>query len=407
MTVPCMIGVWDEKMNDGLDLVSFLNGLVFYAPVALLVRTNAGVTMAQFFVLQAVLSLTVFLFEIPTGVVTDRAGYKNTMILAQVTMFLAKVLLLAAYIRGSFTLFVVEAVVEGFAACFLSGTQEAYIYSVYKDERYAVKMAHVANFGTAGFIVSTLLYVVLYHFGGIGLLIIATVAACGLGIFCVAGIEREPASAGREKRNPALIAGRTESESRTVRGGAGGVLALFADARMVLMVLLSAGFSLGFLLVNFFYVDKLLACGLREELMSPIILAYSVTQMLAEKMLDRTESARYRKAMFAAVLLSGAIMILFALSRTKAVVVAVMVLLPLFLSFPAFILDSIQNAYIDQNGQADRRATVLSIANMVGNLMEIMFLFASAYIVQIGVSACFAGAGILLIVLGLLCWRWI
>lgn len=50
-----------RKINiDRLDMVSFLNGLVFYAPVALLVRTNAGVTMTQFFVLQAILSLTVF-----------------------------------------------------------------------------------------------------------------------------------------------------------------------------------------------------------------------------------------------------------------------------------------------------------------------------------------------------------
>ncbi|MDE6218943.1 MAG: MFS transporter [Lachnospiraceae bacterium] len=182
-----------KKMNmDRLDILSFLNGLVFYAPVALLVRTDAGVTTAQFFVLQAILSLTVFIFEIPTGVITDRFGYKNAMILSQVTLFLSKVLLYAAYIRGNYVLFVMEAVVEGFAACFLSGTQEAYIYSVYQDNRYAVKMAHVANFGTAGFIVSTLLYVVFYYFGGIRALMIATIITCGLGIPCVTGVEREP-----------------------------------------------------------------------------------------------------------------------------------------------------------------------------------------------------------------------
>ncbi len=103
-----------KKVNiDRLDMLSFLNGLVFYAPVALLVRTNAGVTMAQFFVLQAILSITVFLLEIPTGVITDRIGYKNTMILAQITMFLAKVLMLAAFLTGSYRIFVIEAVAEG------------------------------------------------------------------------------------------------------------------------------------------------------------------------------------------------------------------------------------------------------------------------------------------------------
>lgn len=393
-----------KKVN--LEIVSFLNGLVFYAPVALLVRTNAGVTMAQFFVLQAVLSLTIFLFEIPTGMITDRVGYKNTMILAQVTMFVAKVLLFAAYVRGSYVLFVAEALVEGFAACFLSGTQDAYIYSVYKDERYAVKMACVANFGIAGFIVSTLLYAVFYHFGGIGMLIIATMIACGMGIPCVAGIQRENEGRSSGKNNNILRMRITERDSHTAKDGVMGVLTLFADVRMVLMVLLSAGFSLGFLLINFFYVDKLLACGLREELMSPVIIAYSVLQMLAEKILDRTKSAQYQIAMFATVLLSGAAMILFAFSRTKVIVMAVMVVLPLLLSFPEFILDNLQNTYIDQCGQSGKRATILSIANMVGNLLEIVFLFSSSYIVNIGSSACFASAGIMLIVFGLFCWRW-
>lgn len=374
-----------KKMNmDRLDILSFLNGLVFYAPVALLVRTNAGVTMAQFFVLQAILSLTVFLFEIPTGMITDRIGYKNTMVLAQITLFLAKVLLLAAFIRGSYPLFVIEAAAEGFAACFLSGTQDAYIYSVYKGDRYAVKTAHVSNWGTAGFIASTLLYAVFYHFGGIRMLIIATVTACGAGIGCVAGIRREPE------------AGKPEA----AKDSTAGMVTVFADVRMILMVFLAAGFSLGFLLVNFFYVDKLLACGLREELMSPVIIAYSVVQMLAEKILDRIERAHYRTAMLVSVILSGIVMIVFALNQMTVTVVAVMVVLPLFLSFPGYILDGMENAYIDQHGQEDRRATILSVANMAGNLIEIVFLFASAYIVNIGIPACFIGAGIMLIVFG-------
>ncbi len=71
-----------------------------------------------FFVMQAVLSLTVFLFEIPTGMLTDRIGYKNTMVLAQGIVVLARGLMALAYLTGSLGLFVVEAVAEGFAACF-------------------------------------------------------------------------------------------------------------------------------------------------------------------------------------------------------------------------------------------------------------------------------------------------
>ncbi|MCX4299934.1 MAG: hypothetical protein OSJ73_23475 [Lachnospiraceae bacterium] len=113
------------------------------------------------------------------------------------------------------------------------------------------------------------------------------------------------------------------------------------------------------------------------------------------------KSTYYRAAMLTSIILSGMVMILFAFSQAVVTVVVIMVLLPLFLSFPAFILDSMQNTHIDQCGQSDKRATVLSIANMVGNLMELVFLFASAYIVTIGVSACFAGAAVLLVASGL------
>ena len=36
---------------DGLTVMSFLNGLVFFGPVSLLVRTTAGVSVSQFFLL--------------------------------------------------------------------------------------------------------------------------------------------------------------------------------------------------------------------------------------------------------------------------------------------------------------------------------------------------------------------
>ncbi len=46
---------------DSYDGVCFLNGLVFFAPVALLVRTQAGVSEHVFFLLQALLSGVIFL----------------------------------------------------------------------------------------------------------------------------------------------------------------------------------------------------------------------------------------------------------------------------------------------------------------------------------------------------------
>ena len=124
----------NKKLNiDNLELVSFFNGLVFFAPVALLVRTRAGISLDQFFVLQAILSLVIFFGEIPTGKITDVVGYKNTIVLSQVTLLLARGMMLTAFLTRNYWLFISEAIVEGIASCFSSGTISAYLYQRYDE----------------------------------------------------------------------------------------------------------------------------------------------------------------------------------------------------------------------------------------------------------------------------------
>ena len=67
------------RLPDGLDLLSFCDGLVFFAPVALLVRTTAGVSAGQFFLLQALIAAAALLGELPCGRLTDRIGYRSTI----------------------------------------------------------------------------------------------------------------------------------------------------------------------------------------------------------------------------------------------------------------------------------------------------------------------------------------
>lgn len=97
---------------DNLDAVSFFNGLVFFSPVALLVRTETGISVNDFFVLQALLSICIFVGEVPTGRLSDKLGHRNTLILSQLMLLFARVLLLAAFINKSMVLFVIEVFAE-------------------------------------------------------------------------------------------------------------------------------------------------------------------------------------------------------------------------------------------------------------------------------------------------------
>lgn len=82
-----------------LEIIALTNGLVFFAPVAILVRTQASFDFSAFFMLQAVLALTILIMEIPSGMLTDKIGYKRTIVLSQVFLFLARGLLLLAFYR--------------------------------------------------------------------------------------------------------------------------------------------------------------------------------------------------------------------------------------------------------------------------------------------------------------------
>ena len=365
---------------DSYDGVFFLNGLVFFAPVALLVRTQAGVSEHIFFLLQALLSGVIFLGEIPTGFITDKIGYRKSLILAQVLLLGARSLLLAAFVSRSLVLFVVEAVVEGIAACFTSGTGSAYLYALYGEHGYLAKTAHAGNFGTAGFIISTVAYAGIYKISGMEGLLITTVVMDIIAVVCSFFL--------RSESSKAVIADRKEVQ----------ILAIFKNKKAFLFVISLAIFSIAWLLINFFYVEKLENCGLPVEWMSLIILSYSAVQMLAEPILGKLsdgkngKSSREKLPAVTAVT-AGVAFLLFGVIKFRAAVLLLMLILPLLLNLPEYLLMDLENQFVDETECGSQRAATLSVLNMGVNLVEILTLSASAFLTKIGIQWCFVFVG--------------
>ena len=374
---------------DSYDVVCFLNGLVFFAPVALLVRTQAGVSEHVFFLLQALLSGVIFLGEIPTGFITDKIGYRKSLILAQVLLLGARSLLLAAFVSRSLALFVVEAVVEGTAACFTSGTGSAYLYALYGENGYLVKTAHAENFGTAGFIISTVAYAGIYKISGMEGLLITTVVMDIIAVVCSFFL--------RSESSKTIIADRKEVQ----------ILAVFKNKKAFLFVISLAIFSIAWLLINFFYVEKLENCGLPVEWMSLIILSYSAVQMLAEPILGKLSDGKNGKsgrgklpAVTAAT--AGVAFLLFRVVKFRAAVLLLMLILPLLLNLPEYLLMDLENQFVDETECGSQRAATLSVLNMGVNLVEILTLSASAFLTKIGIQWCFVFVGCFLMAIALL-----
>ena len=374
---------------DSYDGVCFLNGLVFFAPVALLVRTQAGVSEHIFFLLQALLSGVIFLGEIPTGFITDKIGYRKSLILAQVLLLGARSLLLAAFVSRSLVLFVVEAVVEGIAACFTSGTGSAYLYALYGENGYLAKTAHAGNFGTAGFIISTVAYAGIYKISGMEGLLITTVVMDIIAVVCSFFL--------RSESSKTIIADRKEVQ----------ILAVFKNKKAFLFVISLAIFSIAWLLINFFYVVKLENCGLPVEWMSLIILSYSAVQMLAEPILGKLSDGKNGKssreklpAVTAAT--AGVAFLLFGVVKFRAAVLLLMLILPLLLNLPKYLLMNLENQFVDEAECGSQRAATLSVLNMGVNLVEILTLSASAFLTKIGIQWCFVFVGCFLMAIALL-----
>ncbi len=368
---------------DAYDGMSLCGGLVFFAPVALLVRTQAGISETQFFLLQALLSGIIALGELPTGHLTDRMGYRRSLILAQLLLLAARGLLLAAFLLRSLPLFVAEAVVEGISACLSSGTASAYLYALYGESDYLPKAAHAANFGTAGFLLSTAAYALLYRYFRLTGLLAATVLAGAAGFACSLFLRREPRAAVPEHRSQSTMWGQLGK--------------IFRNRQALLLTALLSMFSVAWLLVNFFYAEKLADCGIPLTWLSAIIIAYSAGQMLAEPIIRLCAGKSRSRLTAIFCLLCGGGLAAFGWLRTPWAAVPLMVLLPLLLDLASFYLEERQNHLIDRLDAGRDRAAALSAMNIGVNLAEIASLFASSLLAALGIGWCFALCGGLLL----------
>ena len=377
------------KKFDNYDGVCFFNGLIFYAPVALLIRTQAGVSNATFFMLQALLSLAIFAGEIPTGFITDKIGYKKSIISAQITMLLSRIILLLAFVFHSIWLFVLEAVMEGIGGCLSSGTCEAYIYSTYGETAFARKSAHSANYGTIGFIISTITYVFIYQYFDMDGLLISTIVSGILAVIFAIGLDE------CSKKSPCETGGKNHSHDMSK------IMELFKNHNSRSIMLILSIFSVIWILINFFYVEKLTSLGISEEWISGIILGYSLIEMLAEPIVSWGEKVVKTRLFTVFCALSGLAVVMLGILQNRVVSIIVMCITPLLVSVAEYLLMERENKLIDDLNMHENRAASLSAMNMGVNIVEIAALFLSSMFSLAAVKWCFVLTGSILVIISI------
>ena len=106
-------------------VMALLQGMVFYGPIATLYRQASGVGLGQIALMEG-LSLTLSVaLELPWGLLAERLGYRQTMVLCSGLYFVTKLIFWRAAGFGGFLL---ERVLLGVVAAGLSGVDAGMLY---------------------------------------------------------------------------------------------------------------------------------------------------------------------------------------------------------------------------------------------------------------------------------------
>jgi len=108
-----------------LAMHNFLLDLRFYTPVAILYFAQVTGSFALGMSIFSMAMVSSAVFEIPTGIFSDRIGRRNTIILGSIATLLSVIFYA---IGGTYFVLIVGAILEGLARSFYSGNNDALLY---------------------------------------------------------------------------------------------------------------------------------------------------------------------------------------------------------------------------------------------------------------------------------------
>ncbi len=137
----------EKRLNRNIKLLGLLNlfmDLKFYCAIVAIyfVKVTGSMTLGM-----SIFSITMIssaLFELPTGVISDRLGRKKTVILGTIASLSYSIMFAVA---GDYKLLVIGAILEGIEIAFFSGNNEALLYDLLKQngkqDEYATYLGKV------------------------------------------------------------------------------------------------------------------------------------------------------------------------------------------------------------------------------------------------------------------------
>lgn len=135
-------------------IIIFLQGFVFYGPVATLYRQSRGLSMYNMFLIESISWILMILFEVPWGLFSDRYGYKKTMVISCFLLFISKIVFYRAF---SISIFLLERILMSLAFAGMSGCDIALLYSSVNEEETEKVFGMYNSISNAGLLIASLI----------------------------------------------------------------------------------------------------------------------------------------------------------------------------------------------------------------------------------------------------------
>lgn len=371
-------------------VLTFFQNLYLYNHVGALYMQSRGLSLLEINSIWSIIVGTIFIAEVPTGVIADKIGMKKSIVAALFLQFLGELFFIFAQNYFSFVLI---AILAGIGYSFLSGANEALIYNSLpqadRENRMKKAMGTIGGSYQLAFFIAPLL-------GG---LVISDLVASRylLGIALTAGsvflaflislsLEETHPGAERPLENPLEI----------LKNG----ISQIASNRKIQWIAAAAVLTSAFsnTLVNL-YQPYFVNSGITTSL--PIGIALSLggaAAFLIQRNIHAIEHRLGRYGLFVLSFLPGILYILFAFATNIAS------LLPLFILTYASadaknpLISSYQNEQIESKS----RATTISLVNMLVKIYVAMMGLVVGWVAGISLPAAWLVIGGILILATLL-----
>lgn len=135
--------------------IAFLQGMVFYGPIATLYRQANGVSIFEITLIESISLILCLVLEIPWGILADKIGYKHTMVFCCCFYFISKIVFWQA---AGFGWFLLERVMLSIIMAGLSGVYMSILYLSCEEGKVQKTFGIYYSLQTAGLLIAAAVF---------------------------------------------------------------------------------------------------------------------------------------------------------------------------------------------------------------------------------------------------------